>query len=153
MFLLDVERAVLSQFYLKLLGAYGRLLRAVRLKWSTSSLVEGRACQGPRAVPAGTGWYGCVSLNPHSVVWGGWGWRWLANYLVKVGQLCSLAFYGADVPVITSPTAQRCWCDDYGANKRSAEAFHLYLLHFIFVFYPPFYYIRSVSSSLQLQNF
>ena len=45
-FLLDVKRAVLSQFHLKLLGAYGRLLRAVRLKWSTSSLVEERACQG-----------------------------------------------------------------------------------------------------------
>lgn len=47
MFLLDVESPVLSQFHLKLLGAYGRLLRAVRLKWSASSLVEDRACQGP----------------------------------------------------------------------------------------------------------
>lgn len=87
-------------------------------------------------MPAGTGWYGCVSLNPHSVVWGGWGWRWLANYFVNVGHFCSLAFYGADVPMITSPTARRCWFDDCWANKRSEGAFHLCLFHFIFVFTP-----------------
>lgn len=44
MFLLDLVSAVFSQFHLKWLGAYGRLLRAVRLKWSTS-LVEERGCQ------------------------------------------------------------------------------------------------------------
>lgn len=132
MFLLEVGSAGLSQFQLKLLGAYWRLLRAVRLKWSTSSLVKDWACMGRC----------CASW--HELVWMcvikptqcclrrlGGGWRWLANYLVKIGQCCSLAFYGADGPRITPPTAQCSWFDDYWANKRSDEGFHPYLFHFV----------------------
>lgn len=83
-------------------------------------------------MPAGKGWYGCVSLNTHSVVWAGWRWRWLANYFLKIGQFCLLAFYGADVPMITSPTALWCWSGDCWPNKRFDEAIHLYLFHFYF---------------------
>lgn len=66
MFPLDKECSLISQFHQKSLGAYGSLVRVVRLKWSTSALVKDRVCQGIR-VPTGSVWYGCVSLNPYRV--------------------------------------------------------------------------------------
>lgn len=39
-----MEGAGLSRFYLKVSGGFWKLLRAVRLKWSSPA--EGRGCQG-----------------------------------------------------------------------------------------------------------
>lgn len=142
-----------SRLHLKWLGAYWEAIESCEVKVVRFFSHPRPSLPETRVVPAGTACFGCMSLNPHSVVWGGWRWRWLAHYLVKNKAVLLAGFLwywcAHDPPPPLPPAAWSCGFDDCWASKRSDEAIYLLLVVLYFCFHlPP----KSVISSLWLWN-